>query len=167
MKTENRLIQTLKNKNRTLLEVYTGVLALAVLAAAVGFLLLYKSGDAGAKVSPGGFEAAVWLAAVLTMLSYLHMHRSLDRALDYDEGNAQKLIFRGYLTRYVAFAAILIGAAVTKWIDPLILCLGYLIFMKAAAYMQPYTHKFYNFIFHETDPVPEPLVEDVVKNENK
>ena len=55
---------------------------------------------------------------------------------------------------------ILILAAVTKRLNPLVLCLGYLFFMKVAAYMQPYTHKFYNFIFHEEDPVPEPLVEE-------
>ena len=160
MKTQNRLIQTLKSKNRTLLEVYTGILVLAVLAAVVGLLLPYQSGGTAWKVQRGGFEAAVWAAAVLTVLSYLHMYKSLDRALDYDEGNAQKLIFRGYLIRYVAIAVILVLAAVTGWLNPLILCLGYLFFMKVAAYMQPYTHKFYNFIFHEEDPVPEPLVEE-------
>ena len=136
------------------------MLVLAAVAAVVGLLLPYQSGGTAWKVQRGGFEAAVWVAAVLTMLSYLHMYRNLDRALDFDEGNAQKLIFRGYLIRYVAIAVILISAAVTGFIDPLILCLGYLIFMKVAAYMQPYTHKFFNFIFHEEDPVPEPLVEE-------
>lgn len=160
MKTQNRLTETLKHKNRTLLEVYTGVLVLAAVAAVVGLLLPYQSGGTAWKVQRGDFEAAVWMAAVLTMLSYLHMYRSLDRALDFDEGNAQKLIFRGYLTRYVAIAVILILVAVTGFVDPLILCLGYLIFMKVAAYIQPYTHKFFNFIFHEKDPVPEPLVEE-------
>ena len=32
--------------------------------------------------------------------------------------------------------------------------------LKAGAYLQPLTHKFYNFIFHETDPVPQPFVDE-------
>lgn len=134
--------------------------ALAVIVTVAAFLIPYQTWDAKWIEPFRSFRPAVWVAAVLTMLSYLHMYRSLDRALDYDEGNAQKLIFRGYLTRYVAIAVILILSAVTKWLNPLVLCLGYLFFMKVAAYMQPYTHKFYNFIFHEKDPVPEPLEED-------
>ena len=32
--------------------------------------------------------------------------------------------------------------------------------LKAGAYLQPLTHKFYNWLFHETDPVPQPLIEE-------
>lgn len=163
MKTENRLVTALKNKNRTLLEVYTGVVVLAILATIVGSLI---PGEVWKHIiQAGGFYKATWAAAALAMLSYLHMHRSLDRALDFDEGNAQKLIFRGYLIRYASVALILILAALTGWLDPLILCLGYLLLMKAAAYMQPGMHRFYNFIFHEEDPVPEPLIEETVRKD--
>ena len=146
----------LKKSNRTLLEVYTGVFLLLLPAMAVGMLLPQERFN----ITRVGWMKSVGAAAVLTVLSYLHMYRCLDRALDYDENNAQKLIFRGYLTRYAVTAVLLILAAVTKWFDPLILCLGYLVFMKVAAYLQPYTHRFYNFIFHEKDPVPEPLTEE-------
>ena len=148
MKTENRFITTLKSKNRTLLEVCTGVLILATLVTIVDFLLPYREWNVAWAAQLDGFRVAVWTAAVLTMLSYLHMYRCLDRALDYDEGNAQKLIFRGDLTRYVLIAVILILAAVTEWLNPLVLCLGYLLFMKTAAYMQPCIHKFYLFVFN-------------------
>ena len=160
MRTENRLLQILKSKNRTLLEVYTGVLVLAVLTSGIGLILPYQRLRAEWQIRLSGFEAAVWVAAVLAVLSYFHMYRSLDKALDFDEGNAQKMIFKGYLFRYVTIAVILIAVAVTGWIDPLILCLGYLLFMKVAAYLQPYTHRFYNLVFREKDPVPEPLPEE-------
>ena len=146
----------LKKSNRTLLEVYTGVLLLLLPAMAVGMLLPQER----LNITRADWMKSIGAAAVLTVLSYLHMYRCLDRALDCDEGNAQKLIFRGYLTRYAATAVLLILTAVTGWLNPLILCLSYLIFMKVAAYMQPYTHRFYNFIFQEKDPVPEPLVEE-------
>ena len=143
----------LKNRNRTLLEVDTGILVLAFLA--TGFALPLHNWS----LTAADWLKGIWAAAAFAVLSYLHMYRSLDRALDYDEANAQKMIFRGYLTRYVVFAAVLIAAAVTGTVNPLILCLGYMFFVKVAAYIQPYTHKFYNFLFHEQDPVPEPLAD--------
>ena len=104
---------------------------------------------------------AIVAAAALDLLSFAHMYHCLDRALDYDEGGASKILTRGYLVRYAAITIILIGAATTRILDPLILCLGYLFMMKAAAYLQPRIHRFYNRIFHEQDPVPEPLAEEV------
>lgn len=150
-----KLTETLKNKNRTLLEVDTGVLLWTVLATAVGFALPLRSWDLSLREwCPG-----IWTAAVLAVVSLAHMQRCLDRALEYDEGTATKLIFRGYILRYASFAAILIAAALTEVLNPLILCLGYLLIMKTAVYSQPFIHKFYNKMFHETDPEPEAAAE--------
>jgi uncharacterized membrane-anchored protein len=147
----------LKNQNRTLLEVDTAVLVLTLAALAVGLALPFPF---------WGLERADWCigilaAAVLTILAMLHMHRCLDRALDYDESTATKLIFRGYIIRYAAMAAILAVTAVTELIHPVVLCLGYLLLMKVAVYLQPFTHSFYNTMFHETDPQPEAIDENL------
>lgn len=149
-------IEMLKNRNRTLLEVNTGVLFWSVITVAAGMLFPLQS---------WGLTRLVWClcictAALLVVISVLHMQRCLDRALDFDEETATKLIFRGYLIRYISFAVILIIVTLVDVLNPLILCLGYLLIMKVAVYSQPFTHKFYNRLFHETDPVPEPLEEE-------
>ena len=48
----------------------------------------------------------------------------------------------------------MVVAALTKVLNPLIVFLGYMS-LKVTAYMQPFTHKVLNRLFHETDPVSE------------
>ena len=158
---KNRILETLKNSNRTLLEVDTGVITLAILATFVGFFLPFE----GWALEMSEWHGGIWTAAALVMTAFWYMHRCLDRALDFDEGNASKLILRGYLIRYMGLTVVLIAGTVTEVLNPLIVCLAYIIIMKVAAYMQPYTHKFYNHIFHEQDPVPEPVGEEVRETE--
>lgn len=151
-----KVTEILKNKNRTLLEVDTGVLFWALAAMAAGFALPLERWG----IRRGDWCAGIWTAAFLVMLSVLHMYRSLDRALDFDAGTANKLAVRGYLIRYAVFAVILAVVAVTEIMNPVILCLSYLLLMKVAVYSQPFTHKLYNKLFHEIDPEPEALVEE-------
>ena len=98
------------------------------------------------------------------MVSMVHMYRCLDRGLDLDEKNATKVITAGYLIRFIAFAVVAIITTVAEILNPLILCLGYVFILKVAVYSQPFTHKLYNKLFHETDPIPEPLVEEIEAN---
>ena len=152
----------LKNRNRVLLEVNTGVLILMLLCFLAGMILPLEN----MKVSGVDWYGSIALAAALDVLSFGHMYRCLDRALDFGETDASKFIVRGYLIRYAAFAGILILVSVLPVLNPLILCLAYLFTMKVAAYSQPYTHKLYNWLFHETDPVPEPLDEEAKEKSN-
>ena len=152
-----KIIETLKNRNRTLLEVNTGALFWMIPGTAVCLLLPLQSWG----LSRWEWCFCIWTAALLVMVSLFHMHRCLDRALEFDEGTATKLIFRGYLIRYVSFALILIIITVADILNPLVLCLGYLLMMKMAVYSQPFIHKLYNKLFHETDPIPEPLEEQI------
>lgn len=151
------MIAWLKNRNRTLLELDTGVLFWTLAASAAGFAPPLRSLGIGRQ----DWCAALWTAAALVMISVLHMQRCLDRALDFDEGTASKLIVRGYLIRYVSVGAVLIAAALTEILNPLILCLGYLLIMKVAVYSQPFTHKLYNKLFHEAEPNPEPAGDEL------
>lgn len=154
-----KIVEMLKNRNRTLLEVNTGTLFWAVIALALGMLLPLQSWG----ISRLEWCLCICMAALLVVISMIHMQRCLDRALDFDEGTATKLIVRGYLIRYVCIAAVLITATLADILNPLILCLGYLLMMKIAVYSQPFTHKLFNKLFHETDPVPEPLEEEINK----
>lgn len=150
-----KIIEILKNRNRTLLEVNTGVVFWMIPGTMLCLLLPLLSWE----FSRWEWCICIWAASLLVMISILHMQRCLDRALEFDEGTATKLIFRGYMIRYVSVALILIIVALTEIMNPLVLCLAYLLLMKMAVYTQPFIHKFYNRLFHETDPVPEPLEE--------
>lgn len=149
-------METLKRVNRTLLEVQTAVLFWTILALMSGLFLPLGSWS----VSRADWMLGLSVAGGMVMISLLHMQRCLDRGLDLDESTATKVIFRGYVIRYAAIAALLVIITVTEVLHPVILCLGYLLIMKVAVYSQPFTHKLYNMLFHETDPIPEPLVEE-------
>lgn len=152
-----KIIEVLKNRNRTLLEVYAGTLFWAAAATAAGMLLPLEAWG----IPRREYVAGIWTAAVLVGISTLHMQRILERALEFDEGTATKLIFRGYLIRYASFALILMITALKEILNPLVLCLGYLLIMKVAVYSQPFTHKLFNKLFRETDPTPESVEEQI------
>ena len=146
MNDQNTLLEKLRKKNRTVLEMELGIIALGIL-----FQL-------GSVFFPGSrLERAVslLLGSVLAAVAVLHMYRTLDRALDLDAGDAQKAIYKGYVLRYVFFALVLVLSALTGWLNPLLIFLGYMT-LKFTAYLQPLTHKLCNRIFHETDPDPLP-----------
>ena len=52
----------------------------------------------------------------------------------------------------------------TEVLNPLVVFMGYMS-LKVTALMQPITHKLCNKFFHETDPIPEPLAEEVSEEE--
>ena len=103
------------------------------------------------------YAASLWLGVVFSMAAVLHMARTLDRALSLGEA-AAKVISRGYLFRYAIILFVMTVAALTKVLNPLIVFLGYMS-LKVTAYIEPFTHRLLNRLFHETDPVPETLPE--------
>ena len=150
------ILERLKAKNRTVLEMQLGILGIGIL-----FQLgsLPWPGDRLARA------VSLFLGCSLAFAAVRHMFVTLDRALDLDEKSAQKAIYQGYLFRYLTAILILILAALTKWLDPLLVFLGYMS-LKATAYLQPLTHRICNAIFHETDPEPEPLPPEPSQAEN-
>lgn len=149
-----QIIESLKSKNRTILEMYAGLVFWGIVCQLVGMFFVED------KLF---YTISLWFGIVLAHVSILHMYRTLDRALDLGE-EATKLIFRGYMIRYVFFILILIIIMVTGVMNPLIVFLAYM-GMKVTALIQPITHKLCNKIFHETDPIPEPLPEEVSNEE--
>lgn len=150
-----QIIERLKEKNRTLLEMYAGLLFWGIVCQLVGMLFVQDKFF---------YSLSLWFGIALAFVSVLHMYRTLDRALEFGE-EATKIIFRGYMIRYVLFILILIIIMVTGVMNPLVVFLAYM-GMKVTALIQPITHKLCNKIFHETDPIPEPLPEEVSDEEN-
>ena len=151
------MINTLKKINRTVLEMALGILFLGVLAQIIGaFIVKDKMMYAG----------SLWLGVLLALAATYHMYRSLDRALDQPEKTAQKMIFRGYILRYVILIFILLVLMKTEVMNPLIFFFSYVICMKVTAFLQPLTHKLCNKMFHETDPTPTAMPEETAGGEN-
>ncbi len=151
-----RNIEILKSKNRILLELNTAIIFWMFAAVLAGMAL---------PLHIWNFTRLEWLtgiaaAAVMAMISIRHMYRCTDRALDFDEGTASKLIFRGYLIRYLSVGLVLVTVAFAGISNPVFIGLAYLLIVKVAVYSQPFTHKCYNRLFHEKDPEAEPLVEE-------
>lgn len=144
------MIERLKQANRTLLEMDTGILGWGIVCQLAGIFL------AKDQVR---FSASLWFGILFALINTLQMYRSLDRALDFDEKTARKMISGSYLIRYLSVVVILSIIMITDVMNALVVFLAYM-GMKVGAFLQPFTHKFYNKLFHETDPVPQALPEE-------
>lgn len=145
----------LKKINRTLLEMWTGIILLGMVLWLAGTIFF------GGRVF---YAKSLWFGIILAIVSTIHMYRTLDRGLELDGKRAQKAIFNGYLIRYV-FIVIIFGIImITKVMNPLVVFMAYMT-LKVTALMQPITHKFYNKLFNEEDPVPMPESEVCAEGE--
>lgn len=143
------LVEKLRKKNRTVLEVELGIAACGILLQIIALIFARDRLN---------WCLSFLLGSVLSGIAIWHMYRTLDRALDLGEETAQKLIYRGYVTRYFALVAIILFLIAMKWLDPLLVFLAYMC-MKVAVYLQPFTHKLCNKLFSEEDPEPVALEE--------
>jgi len=142
--------------NRTLLEMQLGMVFFGIVCQLVGAFFAEEQGY---------YAASLWLGIAFAFAASIHMYRNLDRAL-LCGADAPKMVTRGYVFRYVIFAAALALVAMTKVMYPIIFFLGYMS-LKVTAYLQPITHRLCNKLFHETDPVPESLPEEPVVQEGE
>ena len=140
--------------NRALLELDTGIAALGLLCQLVGMWFV---------TDKPAYTAALWIGVLLALGTSIHMYRTLDRALDAGE-KASKMVMTAGILRYVFILIVFVVMAYGTSLNPLIAFLG-IMTLKVAAYMQPFTHKFYNRLFHETDPVPQAMSEEESENE--
>ena len=152
MMTRTRVEMTdkLKKADRALLELVTGILVFALIAQLTGLLF---------PINKMMYSAGLWMGIAVALFSAIHMWHSLQKAFSLDEKGAAGVMAWGYVLRYLITGAMLILLFYTGIGYPLAGFLG-ILGLKAGAYLQPLTHKFYNFIFHETDPVPQPFVDE-------
>lgn len=151
-----KLIESLKKTNRTVLEMELGIFSCGLAGQTAGAFLASRQGY---------YAASLWFGILLAAAAVPHMYHTLDRALDFEEGQAAKLISRGYIIRYSILAVCILLIIYTGVMNPLIVFMAYMS-LKVTAYLQPFTHKLCNRIFHETedgtDFVPEPSEEEDV-----
>lgn len=143
------MIEKVKQINRALLELWIGILFVGLLCQFIGMWF------ADSKVL---YSIALWMGIVLALVTVVHMYRTLDRALDLGAG-AQKAVMTANLIRYGCIVIVFVIVLLTDVLNPLITFMG-LMSVKVAAYLQPFTHKICNKVFHEVDPIPEPLPEE-------
>ena len=143
-----KIVQVLKKTDRIILEMHLGQLFFGIICQLVGAFFVQEQ---------GWYAASLWLGISFSLVAVLHMARTLDRALPLGEA-ASKMIVRGYLFRYAMILLAMSVAAVSGVLNPLVVFLGYMS-LKVTAYLQPFTHKLLNRLFHETDPVAEALPE--------
>ena len=139
------MIDRLKEINRGLLELSMGILFLGMMCLVLGMFLVQD---------PVLYGAALLLGVLLALITAYHMYRILDKALDLG-ADASKVVTAANLIRYVCIVIVFGIVWLTGELNPLFTFLG-LMTLKAAAYMQPLTHKACNKIFHEIDPIPMP-----------
>lgn len=144
------MVDRLKRVDRALLELITGILLFAIVSQLIGLLF---------PMNKLMYTVGLWLGIAVALFSAVHMWRSLQKAFTLDAKGAAGVMARGYIFRYLIVAVLLVALFYTNIGYPLAGFWG-VIGLKAGAYMQPLTHKFYNFVFHETDPVPQPIVEE-------
>ena len=157
------LLERLRNKNRTLLEMHIGMVFFGLLCQIIGLVCMAIGADGSPAWMPGPehiarYTLSLWFGIAAAGISAWHMYRTLDRSLDYGE-SATKMIFKGYMIRYVLILLIMLMIIMTETLNPLVVFLGYMS-LKVTALIQPFTHKLCNKIFHETDPEPQPMPEE-------
>lgn len=144
-----RVIEALRKRNRTLLEMQAGILFFGLICQLVGSFIVREQMP---------YAASLWFGLAFAFAASIHMYRTLDRAL-WCGKDASAIVVRGYLFRYGMVAAAAIILSLTEVLNPLVFFLGYMS-LKVTAYLQPITHKLCNRLFHETDPVPEAIPEE-------
>lgn len=157
------LLEILRKKDRTLLEMHIGMIFFGLVCEMIGLICMTIGSTVKLSWMPGLEQAIIytislWLGIAAAALAAWHIYRTLDRSLDYGE-SATKMIFKGYMIRYVLILLIMLIIIITEILNPLVVFLGYMS-LKVTALIQPFTHKICNKIFHETDPEPQPMPEE-------
>lgn len=141
------MMEKIKGWNRTVLELESGIAAFGLVCQAMGVWFVQDKGS---------YSLGLWIGIVIAMLCGLHMYVTLDRAFDGPEGDVSKRMTVANVTRYLVVVIVFMILALTRTGNPIVTFIG-IMGLKVAAYMQPFTHKLTNKIFHETDPVPRAL----------
>jgi hypothetical protein len=147
------MMEKIRKWNRTLLELEGGIVLFGLVVQAVGVWFVPDK---------SGCSIGLWIGIVMSMISAWHMNFVLDRAFDGPEEFVTKQIIRGSVIRYIVLVLVYMLTAVSGIGNPIASFVG-MLGMKVAAYIQPFTHKLCNKVFHEVDPIPEPLPEEEIE----
>lgn len=144
------MMEKIRNWNRTLLELELGIMVFGAVCQAAGVWFL---------TDKAYYSSGLWLGILIALWAGAHMSHGLERAFDGPEEEVTKRLARGSVIRYTAIVLAYGAVALSGAGSPITAFVG-LMGLKVSAYLWPFTHKFTNWIFHETDPEPEPLPEE-------
>ena len=119
---------------RTLAELLTGIVLSGILFELFGLIFVKD------KIS---HSLGMLIGILIALGMATHMAYSLNNALDWDEEHAKRAIWKSYMLRY-ASVAVCMGRVAYFRIGDIISCFIGIMSLKAAAYLQPYLHKFCN-----------------------
>lgn len=143
------MIERIKMWNRTVLELQSGIVLFGLFCQLIAMWFVPDMLK---------FTIGLWLGIVVAIATGFHMWGSLKKAFDGFEGDVTKKITQAGIIRYVIIAVCFAIVAVTEVGEPIAMFVG-IMGLKIGAYIQPFTHKFYNKVFNESDPVPMSLEE--------
>lgn len=119
---------------RTLLELLAGILLSGIVFQLIGLIFVKD------KLA---HSIGMFLGILIALCMATHMAYSISNALDWDEENAKTAMWKSYMIRYIA-VAVAMGLVAYFQIGNIISCFCGIMGLKAAAYLQPYLHKFVN-----------------------
>lgn len=96
------------------------------------------------------YSIGLWIGITMALLAGLHMWITLDRAFGGTEADVTRQMITANVLRYVVIVIVFALVAVSGIGNPLMTFLG-IMGLKVAAYLQPFTHKLVNRIFHEIE----------------
>lgn len=117
--------------NQTLAELMIGIVCFGAVCQAVGVFLAHDR---------LAFAASLWVGIIAAAGMAVHMNHTINKALAYDEGTAEKVARSSYFLRY-GCAMILLGAVAVTGVTNLIVTFLGIMGLKIGAYLQPFIHK--------------------------
>ena len=94
------------------------------------------------------YSLGLWLGVILAVAAGVHMWWSLDRALDFMQDAAVKMMTKYNILRYLVIVVVMAAIMMSGFANPLSAFL-WLMGLKVAAYIQPFTHKICTNLYKE------------------
>lgn len=133
-------MEYLKKVNRTVWELWIGILLFGLVCQAAGMFLVSERML---------YSRALWTGILAALFMVLHMYRGLDAAL-VSGADAGKLFVFSNLLRYGCIVGLFALVLLTGTLNPLFVFLG-VMGLKAAAYLYPVTHRICDRILKEVE----------------
>ena len=147
------MIERITRINRTLFELWTGILIFGVICQVFVFACRDKA----------SYSLGLWIGVLTAALGALHMWYSLEKNLELGEKTAVRKLAAGSAVRYLFYGAVLILVSVSRVASPLSVFLG-MMGLKAAAYLQPFSKKISVLLYGEE--ILPPLIEEPVDEQD-
>lgn len=125
--------------DRTLLELCIGILCWGIICQAIGIWFVKDK---------SGYSIGLWLGVATAAAAAVHMWWGLNKALDFSQDSAVKVMTKYNIIRYFLIVFVLAFLMISGFANPLSAFLA-LMGLKVSAYIQPFTHKICSKFYKE------------------